>query len=854
MRLLPLLFLPLLACTDVKISHVPVDADSDGFDSTVDCDDEHASVNPDADEACDDVDNDCDNSVDEDPVDGATWYADADADEHGDAATFVLACTAPDGSVASSDDCDDADASVHPEATEVCNTVDDDCDSEVDEDAVDAPEWYVDGDADGYGAGAPLAVCEAPAGYAATATDCDDTDPARHPGAPEPDCTDPTDYDCDGLVAWADDDLDGVAACEDCDDDDPRRSPLQVEVCDADDVDEDCDDLADDDDPDATGASTWYVDSDGDLWGSASTQDACDQPAGHVAATGDCDDVDAAVSPDAIETCNGIDDDCDTSTDEGFDADGDALADCFDTERCDGFDNDGDGLVDDDDPDVTGASTWYADTDGDTFGDPGVLTTSCTAPPSTVADAADCDDSDDAVFPGAPEVCDDGVDSDCDGGDAAPCRYSGTYALEGTTDAAVKLYGEASLDQYGYGLAAGMDLDADGSSDLVVGAWGYDDGARYGAAYVYTGGLPAGTSRADSDADAIVSGTTNSTYAYAADLFPVPDIDADGHDEWAAVHYNASPAATAVYLYEGEATTGAMVSDADALVIATGTGAYPAGNFSGTDGGWWLTNSWDTSYQGAATLYTGATPGDRIEGEADDDLAGTWLAGGDDYDGDGVSDVAIGAPRHEGGVVYIVLGPSSGDLSLAAADSRIDTSGAADDFGRDLDAIGDIDGDGLADLMAGAPEASGAGAVYVFTGVNPARARPDDSVSDAIIVLQGDSGEQLAGVENQSVSAVGDVDLDGELDFLVSSAHATVGAAADAGRAWLLYGPRGGTVDVSVEADATFDGDDDSDGCGSDGALIDLDADGWLDIVLGCTRGDEGTDADVGAVYVYYGG
>ncbi len=956
MRARILLLLSLLGCTDVKISHVPIDADNDGFDSTVDCDDAHATVNPDADEVCDGLDNDCDDAVDEDPIDGDTWYRDADVDDHGDVAVSVVACEAPDGYVARGDDCDDANSAVNPGAMERCNAIDDDCDGTVDEEAVDASGWYADADSDGYGIGDALVACAAPEGYAADDQDCNDADPAVHPGADESDCTDPTDYNCDGVVAWADDDLDGVPACEDCDDGDPNRSPWLIEVCDAHDVDEDCDGRADDEDPDVSGTFTWYYDGDRDRWGGRSTVDACDRPAGYAVAGGDCDDSNPDVSPSGVETCNGIDDDCDASIDEAFDSDGDGLADCFDTEVCDGLDNDGDGLVDDDDPDVTGtaawyedgdgdhwgsastaqacilppgyavaggdcddsnpdvspggvetcngidddcdasideafdsdgdgladcfdtevcdgldndgdglvddddpdvagASNWYADSDGDTFGDPGAVTAACEAPATAVADATDCDDTDGAVFPGAPEVCDDGVDSDCDGGDTAPCRYSGTYALEGTTDAAVKLYGEGSLDQFGYGLAAGMDLNGDGIGDLVVGAWGYDDGTRYGAAYAYGGPLAEGSFGARPPAAAIVSGATHATYAYAADLFPVSDIDADGHDEWATVHYNASPASTALYLYAGESTSGAMVSDADALLVETGTGAFPAGNFAGADGGWWLTNSWDTSYRGAATLYTGTTPGDRIEGEADDDLAATWVAGGDDYDGDGISDVAIGTPRHDGGVVYIVLGPTTGDLSLAAADARIRTGGLADDFGRDLDAIGDIDGDGLADLMAGAPGAnSSAGAVYVFTGVDPTRSSPDNTVSDASIVLQGDVGEQLAGVENQSVSAVGDLDLDGELDFLVSSAHATVGTAANAGRAWLLYGPRSGAVDVSVDADATFDGDGNSDGCGSDGALVDLDGDGWLDVVLGCTRGDEGAGVDVGTVYIFYGG
>ena len=283
-----------------------------------------------------------------------------------------------------------------------------------------------------------------------------------------------------------------------------------------------------------------------------------------------------------------------------------------------------------------------------------------------------------------------------------------------------------------------------------------------------------------------MSGHPTRSYAYAADVFGLPDIDGDGRDEWAALHYNASPVSTGLYLYEGEASTGAMDYVADALLVETATGAFGAGDFSGADGGWWLGYSWDTSYQGAATLYEGTTAGDRYTGEADDDLAGAWIAGGDDYDGDGTSDVAIAAPVHEGGVIYVVLGPSAGDRRLADADSRILGAGATDELGRDLHAVGDIDGDGLADLLA--------------------------------------------------------------------SARSSPGGVSGAGAAWLLYGPRTGAVDIATAADARFTGDDPSDACGAHGALGDLDGDGWLDIVLGCTRGDQGGEIDPGAVYVYLGG
>jgi MYXO-CTERM domain-containing protein len=138
-----------------------------------------------------------------------------------DAALYYGYATDVDGDGADErEDCDDADASVHPGAAETCDGLDDDCDGATDEpDASDAATWYADADGDGFGdAGATTTGCEAPSGYVADATDCDDRDAGAHPGAAEA-WYDGVDQDCDGN----DDDLDGdgLPAADDCDDTDP---------------------------------------------------------------------------------------------------------------------------------------------------------------------------------------------------------------------------------------------------------------------------------------------------------------------------------------------------------------------------------------------------------------------------------------------------------------------------------------------------------------------------------------------------------------------------------------------------------------------------------------------------------
>ena len=196
-----LLLALLCACNantgDDKGDDQPTDVDGDGVASGDDCNDEDASVYPGAPELCNDVDDDCDGEVDEEPVDATEWWVDSDGDGYGDRdGEPVLACEAPSGMVGNAGDCDDAVAEVNPEADEVCDGVDNDCNGEIDgPESVDAQVWYVDSDGDGYG-DAEVIDC-AGDGLVADGGDCDDEDPEAFPGGEEQ-WYDDVDGDCDG--------------------------------------------------------------------------------------------------------------------------------------------------------------------------------------------------------------------------------------------------------------------------------------------------------------------------------------------------------------------------------------------------------------------------------------------------------------------------------------------------------------------------------------------------------------------------------------------------------------------------------------------------------------------------------
>lgn len=265
------------------------DADSDGFgnpatameacsqqngyvDNSLDCDDYDPNVNPGALEICDGIDNDCNGMVDDNAIDAQIWYQDADSDGFGNPSQTTTACSAPNGYVANSTDCDDADASINPATIEICDGKDNNCDGTIDENPIDGSIWYIDADSDGFGnpeINFSVTACTQPNGYVANNTDCNDQNPSINPG--------------------------------------------MMEICDN--LDNDCNGLIDDNSIDG---QIWYQDADGDGYGNPSiTVSGCSAPAGYVANNTDCDDTRAGVHPNAIEICgNGIDENCNGQVDE----------------------------------------------------------------------------------------------------------------------------------------------------------------------------------------------------------------------------------------------------------------------------------------------------------------------------------------------------------------------------------------------------------------------------------------------------------------------------------------------------------------------------------------------------------
>ncbi len=453
----------------------PVDADLDGFADDVDCDDTNADIHPDADEICNGLDDNCDDIIDTDAIDFVTGWADVDEDGFGDVLTELSACELPDGHVDNATDCDDETFAVNPNADEVCNGIDDNCDDITDTDAIDQPTGWSDSDRDGFGDPAGvLTQCNLPRDYVFNALDCSPGDVNINPDAAEicngidDNCNDIVDTDTpdSALPAWyRDSDRDqfgdpddSAIACvppardyvrdnTDCGPDDINVNPDATEVCNN--IDDNCSGSIDD----VEELPVHYADYDRDGFGDpdASTM-SCMQPLDFVDQAGDCAPDNTDINPDATEVCNGVDDNCNDIVDTDTplselptwyrDSDHDQYGDPNDSttvclpptrdyvrdntdcapentainpgasEVCNGFDDNCDRVVD---TDAIDRRTWYADRDRDGFGDPAIFVQTCMPPAlDFVENDDDCGPSENNINPNAEEVCDD-VDHDCSG-------------------------------------------------------------------------------------------------------------------------------------------------------------------------------------------------------------------------------------------------------------------------------------------------------------------------------------------------------------------------------------------------------------------------------------------------------
>ena len=311
-----------------------------------------------------------------------------------------------------------------------------------------------------------------------------------------------------------------------------------------------------------------------------------------------------------------------------------------------------------------------------------------------------------------------------------------------------KLDGEASSDESGHSVSAAGDINGDGYSDLLIGAFGHNSGSTGGRSYVFFGGPAVG----------------NSGLLALSNLNGVNGFKLDGETSGDSSGWSVSAAGD---------INGDGYSD---LLI----GAYSHNGYFGRSYGVFGGPSVGGSGLLSLSNLNGVN-GFKLDGEASGDQSGFSVSAAGDINGDGYSDLVIGAPQHNGvtGRSYVVFGGSSvggsGLLALSSLNGangfKLDGEASGDFSGNSVSAAGDINGDGYSDLLIGA-YGHGIGRSYVVFG-GPSVGSSGLLALSSLNGVNGfkldaeASGDGTDPASGRSVSAAGDINGDGYADLVI---------------------------------------------------------------------------------------
>ena len=411
--------------------------------------------------------------------------------------------------------------------------------------------------------------------------------------------------------------------------------------------------------------------------------------------------------------------------------------------------------------------------------------------------------------------------------------------------------------QLGSAVASAGDVNGDGYADVVVGAPYYDNGeANEGRAFVYHGSASGLAATAAWTAEG-----NQATALFGSSVAPAGDVNRDGYSDvvvGAPNYDNGETNEGRVFVYHGSATglsaTASRTLESDQAEAAFGYSVDTAGDVNG-DGyadvivGAYHYDNGQTD-EGRAFVYHGSATGVAASAtwtaEADQANAalGMSVACAGDVNGDGYADVVVGAPSYSGdqadeGSLWVYYGSASGLGATAAWTVESNTASAY--FGGPVAAAGDVNGDGFGDLLVGAPFADGyAGRTYLFYG---AASAPAATASWTAEINQADARF------GRSVASAGDVNGDGYGDVIVGAPYADNGESNE-GRAQVFLGSSTG---LAATAAWTAESNLANSYFGfSVASAGDVNGDGYGDVIVGADTFTNG-QTNEGRAFVYHG-
>jgi hypothetical protein len=427
----------------------------------------------------------------------------------------------------------------------------------------------------------------------------------------------------------------------------------------------------------------------------------------------------------------------------------------------------------------------------------------------------------------------------------------------------------AAWDTSGYSVASAGDVNGDGRADLIIGANGSDpaSGSSAGRSYVVWGKANMDAVNLSEVAAGIGGFVVNGQSAFdgsGGSVASAGDVNGDGLVDLIIGASGGDPTlateAGRSYVVFGKTNTNAVNLSA----VAAGTGGFVVNGQSARDGsGLSVASAGDVNGDGLADLIIGALWSDPtlatdagrsyvvfgktntnavnlsavaagangfvINGQSGRDYSGASVASAGDVNGDGLADLIVGAPLSDpaggadAGRSYVVFGKANGsaiDLSAVAAGTGgfvINGEFVQDTSGASVASAGDVNGDGLADLIVGAKSSdpsrmNSAGRSYVVYGKTGSSAIDLSAVvaGNGGFVINGQSANDFSGV---SVASAGDVNGDGLADLIVGAPSSDPNSLSDAGRSYVIFGGTSGPfIDTSVDWLGTSGNDTRSDG------------------------------------------